>query len=91
MDEIGDMFARIHAACLLTEVSATAKRTILVNRASSVFAEATARSVSAWLKLGSASGSYPCGSVQCLHARYAGCSPGELEVAAATTQLTRAR
>ncbi len=87
MDQVGEVFARVHAAGGFAEVGAAAKRTMCIDGAAAISAQQRAGTVWMRLQLGATTGTNAFGKVQSLPEGEERRLAGQSEVAAAAPEL----
>lgn len=87
MDQVGEVFARVHAAGGFAEVGAAAKRTMRIDSAAAISAQQRAGTVWMRLKLGATAGADAFRQIQSLAEGEERGFAGEAEMAAAAAEL----
>jgi len=87
MNEIGEVFARVHAAGGFAEVGAAAKRPVRIDGAAAIAAQQRAGPVRMWLELDAAAGADAFGQVERLTQGEQRGPARESEVAASAAKL----
>jgi hypothetical protein len=90
LDQIGDVFARIHAAGLGAEVGAAAERAVRIDGAAAVASQQRAGAVGVWFEDFAAAGAHAFGGMESLATREQGRVAGDAKMAAAGAHLALA-
>jgi hypothetical protein len=90
LDQISDVFARVHAAGLSAEMGAAAERAVLIDGAASVAAEERAGTVWVWFEDFAAAAAHAVGCVERLASREQRRVAGDAKMAAACAHFALA-